>query len=597
MKKFNFYFYLFLSLAIAFIVRIYISEYLLSADISIAYPFPYTDMGTYRKLAIEVSRGISPAPNHYQPFYYAVFLASIFRYIGTDIGYVILIQSLLGVLTVLFSALSAKLLWNKKTAIITAILVTFSHILIFYTPYMLIVTLQAFWLSFILYLSILAYRKHNLAIYLLLGLITGCSILTRGNIWLLVPMLILLGIYSGIKRYCYSKAKRPISIVLPAVFLIFFLLIPLMPFIVQNSVSTNSLRGPSNAGITVFGLGNTPDAPPGGLKYTEIYKDWVLENNGTDFLKKYFTYIKNNKLSYLDQLVNKLLLFWDHREIPNNTNINLLSSRNTILYIGFVTTPIIIILGLSGLFLFFPFRKQNSIYLVPLAIIFLYWISISLFYILARFRAPLIPVLSVYAGGFLNYIFFIKRKSIIRKWLIAIFLILISLYITYFLYNSYCLEFEPYISKKIRPFGTVIKRKKNIQINDNAPKIYDYWVNFNILKNDKIIKKFKLERSNNKRETGKLEILVYAETPSRLKLDVNGKIYNFSLQEGMQKIIIVSPLNYNKKNSTFDFKIRVLETTENQYFILDKQRHYNRTIINNDIKESELVSKLIIPNN
>ena len=156
MKKFNFYFYLFLSLAIAFIIRIYVSDSLLHTDISIEYPFSYTDMATYKKLAIEVSRNICPAPNHYQPFYYYVFLANIFRYIGTDIGYIILIQSLLGVLTVLFSALAAKSLWDKKAGFIAAILVTFSHVLIFYTPYMLIVTLQAFWLSFILYLSILA---------------------------------------------------------------------------------------------------------------------------------------------------------------------------------------------------------------------------------------------------------------------------------------------------------------------------------------------------------------------------------------------------------------------------------------------------------
>ncbi|HJO92414.1 MAG TPA: glycosyltransferase family 39 protein [Victivallales bacterium] len=596
MKKFNFYFYLLLTLAIAFIVRIYISDCLLSSDISIAYPLPYTDMATYRKLAIEISRNIYPSQFTYQPFYYAVFLSNIFKYLGLDIVYVILIQSLLGLLTILFSALTAKLLWNRNAAIITAILVTFSHALIFYTPYMLIVTLQAFWLSLILYISISAYKKHDFFLYLLLGVVVGCSILTRGNMWILVPIFVILALYSGIKKYHYSETKRPVIIIVPAIILIIFIILPQLPFIIQNSISANSLRGPSNAGIAVFGLGNAPDSPPGGLKYTQTYKNWISENGGSDFLKKYYTYIKNNKLHYLDHFLNKLLLFWDYREIPNNTNINLLTNKNFVLKIGFVTTPIIIILGLSGLFLFFPFRKKKSIYLLSLSIVFFYWISISLFYILARFRAPLIPVLSVYAGGFLNYIFFTKQTSMLRKWVITIFLLLISIYITFFLYDFYYLEFEPYISKKIRKYGTVIKLGKIIQINDNAPKIFAsrYLVKLN--NNDQILKKYKLKHFNDKTKTGKLEILVFACSSSQLQLKLNGVDHSFKLKKGIQKINLTTPLIYDERNSTLYFKIIIIKTTSTQYFFMDRQRQYSRTIINNDISNSELIAKLIIPN-
>ncbi|MCP4176339.1 MAG: hypothetical protein GY756_01065 [bacterium] len=596
----NFYFYLFLILVIAFVLRLYISNYMLNSDISIANPLFGSDMEVYKKLALEISRSIYPSQYTYQPFYYAVFLASIFRFLGTNISYVLFMQSLLGALTVLFAALTAKSLWNKKTALITAVLVTFSHILIFYTPYMLIVTLQAFWLSLILYLAILAYKRHNLFIYTLLGLTLGCSILTRGNIWILVPMFIILSLYGGIKRYYIQNKRKPVLVILPAVLLIIFLLLPQIPFIIQNSTNAGSLRGSSDAGIIVFGFGNLPDSPPGGLQFSDCYNEWVLNSSSSVFFEKYFKYVKNNKLSYLDHTFNKLLLFWDYKEIPNNADINMQTKKNSVLKLGFVTTPIIIILGLAGIFLFLPFKKEKRIYLVPFFIVFFYWISIGLFYILARFRAPLIPVLSIYAGGIINYILFTKPFFKIKKWCSVIILLIISIFITYFSYYFYSLDFEPYISNIIRPYGNVFTLGNNIHIADNAPIMHSTLKPLMLKRNEIITKKFLINTpAPHNIKDSILQLEIYSDAPSLRTFEINKKIVTVKLKTGLQKITLKAPplMNKDKNGIILTFNIKILKGENYQFFILDKQRNYRRTLMNDEVIPYELDSKLIIPIN
>ena len=63
---------------------------------SVYTPSVFTDLATYMKLGREIAAGEYSGPFYYQPFYYAVFLPVCYWLSGGSIGFVILVQSLLG---------------------------------------------------------------------------------------------------------------------------------------------------------------------------------------------------------------------------------------------------------------------------------------------------------------------------------------------------------------------------------------------------------------------------------------------------------------------------------------------------------------------
>ena len=137
MIKYYRYILVFLTI-LSFALHLKVCDELLLNDPNVLFPPSVTDMATYKTLASQIANGTYSELFYYQPFYYAVFLARIFKLFGINIYVLILAQSLLSALTLLLAALSAEYLWNKKTAIITALLLLFSQALLFYTPFMLI---------------------------------------------------------------------------------------------------------------------------------------------------------------------------------------------------------------------------------------------------------------------------------------------------------------------------------------------------------------------------------------------------------------------------------------------------------------------------
>ncbi len=598
MNKQRYFLWLFTICCIAFFIRVYVSLEILSIDPNVISPADGTDMATYKRLAFNISKYIFPERYVYQPFYYTAFLPSIFKLLGTNIINIIVIQSLLGAFTALLTACSTRILWNERAAIVAAILVTFSHVLVFYTPYLLIATLQAFWLSLIFYLAIKLYFSHKIFYCLLLGIFTGCAVLTRGNVWLIVPILALVTIYSGYMRFSRFKGIKKMLIIFPFVIFSFCLLIPMVPFITHNSLNAGSFRGTTNLDIT-FGLGNLPDSPPGGLIYTSAYKKWIGENNGKKFWTYFFDYLKKNKLSFLEQQMNKVFLFWDYREIPNNTRINLLYSRSSIIKTAFLKTSILIALGLAGILLFIPIGSNNRKFIIPLMITLTYWLSIAAFYNLARFRAPIIPLLCVYGGGFISYVLFNETKALFFRFITGGALLIFGIFFTFYLYDYYSLSFEPFISRLIRPNGIVLKTKDNIHISDNTSQIFDSWVFTPVRKGDKIMKTFLFELCNtnvNKDMKCEIKLGLYTKSQSELKLCVNSRVIGFDIKPGLHLISIKLPekINRNNRLESFVLDIEVLECKGNTFFIFDKQRNYYRTILNNRNIDSELVAELIV---
>ena len=638
MKKKFFIIFILLITVIAFIIRLEVSRELHAADPTVSKPSVYTDMYTYRQYSLQIFNANFNKEFYYQPFYYAVFLPFIAFIFGTSITSIIIIQTILSALTVYFAALLSARLFGRIASYITAVLLTFSTMLILYTPYMLIATLQAFWVTLIAYLSIRCIEQErrisgidlrkSLVYWGGLGLLCSFSILTRGNIWFFIPGIIFILFYLRfrLKKTSQSNLKK----VLPIIIYLIALFIPQIPFAWHNSKIKGHICGPSTAGSAVLSLGNTPQAPPGGrepgtgagpMEYPPACNYWMKTSEDISVFERMFLWFQKQPLAFCELQFRKLILFWNYAEIPNNIAIENNGMKSpTLRHLGLIPcqlqkssignsylifkniipfSVLILILSFAGCLLYFMqlFRHQASgridlfksikahpkIYLI-LYFIFSYNLATSAFYNLSRFRAPLIPLLAVFAGAFVSFAFKYTKISK-RNILTLVFCLLIGLFIVLFSFDFYREVYEAKVMSFVRPNGTSVDLGSYTMLEDNGPLSFGGWEIIPFEKNIQVKKVFSLSEGD--KNSGKFifSLPIIWSKPGRAQLLINGKPVDISSDKMGKK-------TYEFTINSSSIELSLINSNVPLMLLVDYQRDYGRTIINNKTEPFELVSFL-----
>ena len=633
---------------IAFLIRIQVCHELAAVDPQVANPSSVTDMHTYKELASKIMKGKFNQVFYYQPFYYTIFLPTVKFCFGNGINAVIFVQCLLSAFTVFLAALSATYIKNRTAGVITATLLTFSTIMILFTPYYLIATLQAFWITLILFLSLITIRKvaNNAnctpsSFYrwtILLGLTVGLAILTRGNIWIFVP-----GIVVMLTLIAPTKAKTKNILIALTLFIIATVL-PQLPFAIHNTHITEKLTGPSTAAGAVLALGNTPEAPPGGrdpgthagpMEYPETCKYWTKNAKAIPVYKQIIKWSMREPLPFLELQFRKMLLFWDYREIPNNIAIETQGVKSkTLRIVGLlpveeVAKPngprliynlvpmslIVLVLGLAGT-LFTVIRllsdrnrkiiarlKHHLCEYILAYFIISYWLGTAAFYILGRFRVPIIPLFAI-AGSIFLYGFysFIKRfrqhstcelrnKTSKRVVITNALILLISLYIVILGNTIYRNVLESKVLAEIRPHGIIEKiAPHTLMIRDNGPQSFGAWTPFELKKGQVIDKIFANFADKPLDVPIRFKLNIFWLQPGSAEIEVNGKNVTISSKKiGLQKHTFTLKSFINNVVT-----IRPIKLNAQLFLFIDQQRDYKRTKINGNDPKGELVSAIYI---
>lgn len=578
--------------AAAFLVRLEVCRELCVNDPQVAMPSNVTDMATYMDSARKIMSGEYSGEFYYQPFYYAVFLPLAHLMFGKSIWAVLIMQSLAGALTVYIAAMISARIWGRAAGIITALLMTFSAAHIFYTPYMLLEVLQGFWIILLLYELLNAVKYRKWIYWVLSGLIAGTAILTRGNAWFFVPMLILAAFYSVRKKPGFP-AK-----ILPVIILIVFILLPQLPFIIHNTKVLGRLSGPSTASAAVLALGNTPEAPPGGrnpglgpgpMEYPLSYHIWMKNKDETSIPSQILKWFREEPLAFIELTFRKMLLFWDYREIPNNIAFENNALKSPLLGIlGFIPSSVIISLAIAGMLFFLKAaRKKFNIFML-FYFVAAFWLAVSAFYILARFRVPGLPLLSVFAGGFSGYIVYYLRKrrfeKIFRTSLPPAFFGIMICFSSYEIYRS---NLETYVMRLARPDGiNVMISPTEAMSLDNGPFTFGGWMLYKCPEGSTIEKKFADTAGENYKKA-KLALTLFWEKPGNAEFIINGEKKSVkSDKPGMVEHEFDIPFPE-------DFTVRIQPLSlKNASFGFDAQRDYGRSFLNGKNIGAELICRL-----
>lgn len=554
-------------------------------------PHPATDLRTYMDLSQKVAAGEFEGPFYYQPFYYSVFLVICRWLSGGSVWMVVIVQALLGAFTVGIAGVTAARAGGRIAGVTAAYLTALCTILVFYTPFHQIATLQTFNMALIGYYAVRAYQSSKLRYCVYLGIAAAVGCLTRGNVLLIFVPLLLGMAFIRFKQNGWKKSLLSVFLTLGV-----FLTVE-SPFIIYNSIQLKRLSGPSTAADAVLALGNTPEAPAGGrdpglpagpMEYPQAYHIWMSDKDSVPAVNKILKYICDEPAAYCELTFRKLLLFWDYREIPNNVALAGEGATCSILNLT-VPVGILLALGLCGMFLSIKKVRKGAYLALYITVIF-YWGATAAFYNLARFRAPVLPLMAVFAGVLVALMI---RKSRQQDWrFIRIYGVVAALLAAFIVYQSYELYrnyLEAPVMRLVRPDGTCLTLPdgRNVQFY-HGPQTFGGWTPLEVKANDLLQVKFPPAASSGN-GTKELKFTITGQYRGVLDLEVAGLVVRseFTNPE-FREITLTLPEDFAGDT----VRIKVRKNSAGAVFWEDWQRSYQASTLNGKTLNGELVMRL-----
>jgi tetratricopeptide (TPR) repeat protein len=345
-----------------------------------------------------------------EPFFrapfYAYLLAAVYRL--SDGSYLAprVLQFILGSATSLMAYLLARRTMGMVAGIAAGILCAVYPVLIYFDGELLTEPVFTFFCVLGILLLDTARRRRGLRYWFLGGLTLGLALITRPTIGVFLVAALAAALALPHRRWA------------AATLLVAGVVIPVMPVTVHNyAVSGELIPLVWQGGLNLY-LGNNPAADGWSATSPEIRKDWwggyrdqiaiPREELGREpsygevsayWRERAIRFMTGQPGRFAKLLLKKAALFWGSREFPNNQDFNFYRLQSRILSnpIGFgVVGP----LALAGMLVLAGSWKR--LYLLY-AFVATYFVATVAFFVCSRYRVPVVPVLSVFAGGGIAY--------------------------------------------------------------------------------------------------------------------------------------------------------------------------------------------------
>jgi Flp pilus assembly protein TadD len=404
--------------ALALLVRL---VYLYEVSRSPTFLAPIVDSAAYDSLARSLAEGRQIQPESFwQAFFYPLFLSGVYSFSGASIICARFIQILLGSgLCVLVYRLGQKV-FNRRTGMLAAAITALYGPLIFFESELLATGWAAIWSVVLILLFLQAREKKRLRIYFALGICGGLSIITRATF---LPFFVAAGVWLVFALRSASTPWRMIAV--NKAFVLLGLLLIIVPVAVMCFYVTGRFSPLPQSGPINLYVGNNPEASktitlrPGSewgnlcrLPQRHGVKD--SRQAGRFFMRRFWNYVATEPLCYLKGLAHKTVQFAGSRELPRNVDVYA-SRKYSRLFSALVWKadkfgfPFGVLLPLALLGFIGPHfairRKMETLRSQPripppvVLFLILYPLSVILVFVTARYRTPVVPVMTVLAAA------------------------------------------------------------------------------------------------------------------------------------------------------------------------------------------------------
>ncbi|MGD1048022.1 MAG: glycosyltransferase family 39 protein, partial [Candidatus Krumholzibacteriaceae bacterium] len=383
------------------------------------------DAATYDRWARALAFGGDPGPTTLmQAPIYPWLLSLLYRAFGPSLAAVRIAQALIGTASCGLIVLCARRIFRSSAvAILAGLFAAFYAPLIFYEGLLLPATIIVFFN--ILFIAVLfTGSRPGAARLFLAGVALGVAGAANPPTFLLLPFALLHVHFAGRSAGAGTPAGRPAESALPrflrgSALLALGIVIALAPVTIGNAVRTGEFLPLTAGGGINFYHGNNPRA--NGFYRTPIYRG--AEVGGTPeeqavsmariassesgrtlsqaevsnfWLRAGLDYIRGNPGAWGALVWRKFLFFWNAYERANVENFYFHRRFPGVLHLPLLTFGIIAPLGLLGIFLTrAAWRRLWLLY----GVVATYLLVALLFYVLARYRLPVVVSLIPFAGA------------------------------------------------------------------------------------------------------------------------------------------------------------------------------------------------------
>jgi len=366
------------------------------------------DASAYDRLARSIASGDWLGHTvFYQAPLYPYLLAIVYKVFGHHLNLVRLLQLTLGAINCVIIFWMARRLFDRKAAFWSGCLMVGYGIFVFYEGAIGKDGISVFATDLTLLALLWSVDRRAWYLWFLSGAAFGLSILTRGNLLVVAPLLVFWIVVvlrkESLRRILGGAAAFVAGTAL------FVLPVTLRNYVVGNDFVLTTAQAGQN-----FYIGNNPRASgffenPQNVRLNpkyeeEDFKAEALRRTGQTDMKpseisNYWfqegvRFVRADQGIALKLLLRKTAMFWNHFEIPDNYNYYFTRRHVFILRILFLSFGIVAPLGLLGLFLA---RRLPGTWLFAL-FTFGYMVSIVPFHMASRYRLPVVPVLILFAG-------------------------------------------------------------------------------------------------------------------------------------------------------------------------------------------------------
>ena len=396
-----------------------------------------------------------PLPN---PPLYSWFLAALYRLAGTrtDTYYPLIryTQFAMGLVTVLLLYLLGRSLFSHAVGLVAAALYAFQWAVVYYEGEINQPALIALMVVVLALLGLAWLRTGRVICPLALGVLWGSMVLLRPESFLFLPVIPFWMIWSGFSRWRWRAVSAALIMCLTAVAV-------MAPVTFPHYPGSRSWFTVSYGGEVSFYLSNNehadgvrPDAPdlyrylPNGewniFNWGELGYNYSHEHFGrmppyhefrAHFMKKGWDFIRAHPWLTARRIIRKFLLFWGPAIVDENKVVALERERNLLLrnlpdFPLLVSVALVaLLLAAAGLFrrrpvpdprvsrirILGPVGDATAVMTLLAAFALVTCATFLLFFVNARYRMPVYPVLALAGGGGLVELIRLARLVVPRR--------------------------------------------------------------------------------------------------------------------------------------------------------------------------------------
>lgn len=353
-----------------------------------------TDHQNYWFFARGFLRGYWPSLTR-EPFFQAPMISFYFiacsLLFGESMTGIRVATACLATLSVGFTFLLARRVFGRAEAYLAAILCACNGALIFYDTSLLLEPLLIFLSLLALWLMLQYQETLSRSTTFMLGIVIGLIFLTRSTFALFLPffMVWMLSWHTGTLK----KAAGHFAVMC---LLAFFVILPVS---IRNYYSRPShplVLLNTNGGVT-FWIGN--NASSSGMyawsAQLQVETQKRMRALGTSYVDEVIRFVKEQPMAYLRLEMKKFKLFWRGYEIGNNIPYYIFRYTSRLLRLPWINFLLIAPLGIIGMCL--TFRQWKEAFLLY-GYVFAQMMATLLFFALARYRLPVVHVLTMFAA-------------------------------------------------------------------------------------------------------------------------------------------------------------------------------------------------------